>query len=349
MPTVVIGGRYALVSRIGGGANGDVYAADDTYQQERVALKLLSHGPTGVWGEAAILTGLRDDHILPVRNADLHLGQPYLVTALATNGTLESATPPGVGVPPEQAVVWARQLCRGTARTHDAGLLHTDIKPGNGFLDDAGHALLGDFGLACIPDPGTGMGHNFGTPETMAPEVAASYLVNPGDPAATRASDVYSLGATLYYLLAGQFAHQRDAADPKGLACMARVAAGSGPSLADVAPHVPQGLRQRVEQAMSHNPADRPQSASAFAAALGDWPKPDRAWRRTDEHGPAHAGCYRGIKKGAAELLCCAVPDGTGFDIETRSPSGNKVNVACTYAKNKAALPTALRRAFRSA
>ena len=130
---------------------------------------------------------------------------------------------------------------------------------------------------------------------------------------------------------------------------MARVAAGSGPSLADIAPHVPQGLRQRVEQAMSHNPADRPQSASAFAAALGDWPKPDRAWRRTDEHGAAHAGCYRGTKKGAAELLCCAVPDSTGFDIETRSPSGNKVNAACTHAKNKANLPTALRRAFRSA
>ncbi len=130
---------------------------------------------------------------------------------------------------------------------------------------------------------------------------------------------------------------------------MARVAADPVISLANIAPHVPQGLRQRVEQAMSRDPDARPQSASALAAALGDWPKPERAWRRTDEHGAAHAGCYRGVKKGAAELLCCAIPNGTSIDIETRSPSGNKVTAACTRAKNHKALPTALRRAFRSA
>ena len=116
---------------------------------------------------------------------------------------------------------------------------------------------------------------------------------------------------------------------------MERVAAGFGPSLVDISPHVPQGPRQRVEQAMSRNPPDRPKSASALAATLRDWPKPSRTWRRTDEHGPARAGCYRGIKKGTAALLCCAVHDGIGFDIETCRPSGNKVNATWARAKNK--------------
>jgi serine/threonine protein kinase len=347
----MIGGRYAVIARIGGGANGDVYEVHDTYQNERVALKLLAPGPHGIWAEAAILTVLRDpDHILPVRNADVHLGQPYLVTALATHGTLATATPAGIGVDVETAVRWARQVCRGTARTHDAGLVHTDIKPGNVFLDAGGDALLGDFGLACIPDPATGEGHHYGTAETLAPEVCAGRLGLPGGHGATERSDVYSIGATLYYLLAGMYRIARNpAADPDGLACMAAVAAGHRPRLSDLAPHVPHGLCARVDQAMARDPSDRPNGPTALASALGDWPRPSRAWRRTDEHGTLHAGCWRGAKKGAADLVCCAIPAGVGFSIETRSPSGNRVIAACTTAVNRAGLPRALRRAFRKA
>ena len=346
-PTALIGGRYAVVARIGGGANGDVYEVHDTYQNERVALKLLAPGPHGVWAEAAILTGLRDDHILPVRNADLHLGQPYLVTALALHGTLKTVTP-SFGIPPEEAVRWIRQVCRGAARTHDAGLLHTDIKPDNAFLDDGDDALLGDFGLACLPDPATGQGHNGGTAETMAPEVCRSHLGLPGGSGATRASDVYSLGATLRYVLTGAYAHQRTPADPQGLGCMAAVAAGPGPSLFATQPHLPKGLCDRVDLAMHRDPTMRPPGPTALAALLADWPRPARSWRRTDEH-PGHGGCWRGTKKGAAELLCCAVPDGKGFAVETRGPAGKKVTAACTAAPRAAALNTAVRRAFRGA
>jgi serine/threonine protein kinase len=347
-PLGVIGGRYVVLRRIGGGANGDVYEVDDTYQQEHVALKLLAPGPLGVWAEAAILTGLRDKHILPVRNADVHLGQPYLVTALAAHGTLASVTPPH-GVPADQAVRWARQICRGAARTHDAGLLHTDIKPDNAFLDETRSALLGDFGLACLPDPTTGQGHDGGTPETMAPEVCRSHLGLPGGSGATRASDVYSLGATLRHVLTGAFAHQRGPGDPQGLACMAAVAAGPGPSLFATQPHLPKGLCDRIDQAMHPDPTQRPASPTALAALLASWPRPTRSWRRTDEHGPAHSGCWRGSKTGAAELLCCAIPATKGFVIETRGPAGKRVTAACTTAPNAAAINTAVRRAFRGA
>jgi serine/threonine protein kinase len=345
----LIGGRYALISRIGGGANGDVHEVHDTYQGERVALKLLQPGPIGVWGEAAILTGLRDDHILPVRNADVHLGQPYLVTALATHGTLKTVTP-GHGIPADEAVRWVRQLCRGTARTHDAGLLHTDIKPDNAFLDANGDALLGDFSLACLPNPATGEGHDGGTVETMAPEACRSRLGLPDGRGATVASDVYSLGATLRFVLTGAYAHQRDpATDPQGLACMAAVAAGSRPSLFHTVPHLPKGLCDRVDQAMHVDPNRRPGNASLLAAALAAWPRPVRTWRRTDEHAPTHAGCWRGEKQNAVELLCCAIPASRGYEIETRSPSGNRVSAACTTAKSARDLTRAIRRALRSA
>jgi serine/threonine protein kinase len=296
------------------------------------------------------LTGLRDDHILPVRNADVHLGQPYLVTALATHGTLKTVTPRH-GIPVDQAVRWVRQLCRGVARTHDAGLLHTDIKPDNAFLDASGDALLGDFGLARLPNPATGEGHDGGTIETMAPEVCRSRLGLPGGGGATVASDVYSLGTTLRYVLTGAYAHQRDpVADPQGLACMAAAAAaGARPSLFRTEPHLPKSLCDRVDQAMHLDPSLRPKSATLLAATLADWPLPARAWRRTDEHAPTHAGCWRGTKEEAVELLCCAIPASRGYRIETRSPSGNRVTAACTTATSTRELARAVRRAFRSA
>ena len=129
-----------------------------------------------------------------------------IVTAVAKSTTARSIQP-GVGVDVEQATRWLRQACRGVARVHDAGLLHKDIKPENLFISNDQDVLVGDLGIACLRDA-TGAGHFGGTAETMAPEVAVvgatmSPAAWPNQRPTTVLSDVYSLGASLYWLLAG--------------------------------------------------------------------------------------------------------------------------------------------------
>jgi serine/threonine-protein kinase len=169
----------------------------------------------------------------------------------------------------------------------------------------------------------------------MAPEVAAGGLTS-------IRSDVYSLGASLYALLSGRFAHQ----GPDDAAIRAAVVAGPGPDIRDVAPHVSQVLAARVRQAMAPDEADRFPDAAAFDAALG-LPAAERLWRRTDEHAPGHAMCFRGEKTGSPDITVCAVPAGSRFAVEAhRHPSGHRANAGFRAAGPASALPRNLRAAM---
>ena len=98
---------------------------------------------------------LADDHILEIRNADLYAGRPYIVTALAEHGTLETelAATNGLGLDVDQVITWIRQASMGVARAHDKSLVHNDIKPANLFLTANKECLVGDFGLASRVPP----------------------------------------------------------------------------------------------------------------------------------------------------------------------------------------------------
>jgi serine/threonine protein kinase len=88
MAVARVANRYILVRQLGQGGQGDVYEAQDTYEGDVVALKLLAPALAArPWVEAQILRQLSDPHILPIRNADIDRGQAYLVTELATHGT----------------------------------------------------------------------------------------------------------------------------------------------------------------------------------------------------------------------------------------------------------------------
>jgi eukaryotic-like serine/threonine-protein kinase len=203
----LIAGRYEVLDSLGSAAQGDVYRVRDTYENAVCVLKLLNVATltAGPWDEAQILRDLSDDHILEIRNADLYAGQPYIVTALAEHGTLESelAATNGLGLDVDQVVTWMRQASMGVARAHDKSLVHNDIKPANLFLTANKECLVGDFGLASRvpPPPLVGVARG-ATAETAAPEVRAGWAT--GHPPAAFTTDVYSLGATAYWLLADQ-------------------------------------------------------------------------------------------------------------------------------------------------
>src|SRR3954451_16324765 len=127
----VIANRYEVLESFGSAGQGDVYRVRDTYEAAICVLKLLNVATltAGPWDEAQILRDLADDHILEIRNADVYAGQPYIVTALAEHGTLEteSAATNGLGVDVDQLVTWMRQAAMGVARAHDKSLVHNDI------------------------------------------------------------------------------------------------------------------------------------------------------------------------------------------------------------------------------
>lgn len=152
-----IANRYEVLAALVPGGQGDVYRVLDHYENAVGVLKLLNPATltAGLWDEAQILRQLADDHILPIRNADVFAGQPFIVTALAEHGTLETtlAATSGVGLDADRVVTWIRQASIGVARGHDASLVHNDIKPGNLFLTANNECLVGDFGLASVVPP----------------------------------------------------------------------------------------------------------------------------------------------------------------------------------------------------
>jgi eukaryotic-like serine/threonine-protein kinase len=335
-PGTLIAGRYEVRRFLGSGSFGEVHEVRDHHQDKIVALKFLRQvSGAATWAEAQILTQLQSPYVLPVFNADFDSGVPFLVTELAAGGSTDRKMRP-LGVPIDQAVRWVRAACRGAARAHTAGLLHRDIKSENVFLRDERHALLGDFGITILMNA-NGEAPCAGTPETMAPEVAAG-----GNTSVT--SDVYSLGATLYALLAGRYAHN----GPNPQACMASVVVAPAPPIRDLAPHVTQALAQRVSRAMARDPADRYSNPAEFDAALGDLPAAVRQWRRTDEH-PGHAACWRGEATGKSDATVCLIPAGRRWEVAAcHQPSGRRITPACRPPGPQSALPRNLRAAMAS-
>ncbi|MBP2455161.1 protein kinase domain-containing protein [Mycolicibacterium lutetiense] len=239
---------------------------------------------------------------------------------LATNGTIADKIQPGVGIPIATAVRWARQAYQGVARIHDQKLLHRDIKPENLFIDSRQDLLVGDLGLAQLQDE-NGLADAAGSIPTMAPEVAR--IGAPGhNPRTARvygiAADVYSLGATLFWMLAG--AQPVPAASSYG-----DIWKASQPDLWNVAPHVPQGLRDIINKSIARDPVKRYASAAGFDSALGGWSPPPRHWTRIKSH-PGHEQCFSGTK-GTSILEVCAIPTGVRTQL---------IIVACHSASRRA-------------
>lgn len=324
----LIANRYEVLESLASAAQGDVYRVRDTHENAICVLKLLNVATltAGPWDEAQILRDLADDHILEIRNADVYAGQPYIVTALAEHGTLETelAATNGLGLDVNQVVTWIRQASMGVARAHDKSLVHNDIKPSNLFLTASKECLVGDFGLASRVPPLPMVGVARGaTPETAAPEVRAGWAT--GAPPAAFSTDVYSLGATAYWLLAAQ--PPVNLAGIYGIAArMAAAAAQATPRLRDVAPHVPAPVASIIERAMAVDPANRYQTVADLSAALGSRSTKPRRWRRTNQH-PGHLGCWVGESPGKSTYILCLEQGATAKQctVTTRHATGARV------------------------
>jgi serine/threonine protein kinase len=312
-----IGDRYEILDHIGDGTSGSVYRVKDDNLGAVMALKLLNPtaGEPATWDEAQALKRLESPYLLKVHNADVDVVADvrYITMPYIANGDLYR-TVRAKPVEPRVALRWASNLAHGLHRIHAGSMLHRDVKPANGFLSNAGDALLGDLGMAVQMEPDGTTGPN-GTFVTVAPEVLGN-----GGRCSVR-SDVYSLAATTFFLLSGQYP-----VDTRGDTAVVarRVKQGDRRRLREVAPHVTQSVATAVEKGLAFNPADRYASALDFANQIGYAKCHKRAWRLISDHA-SHTLCLEGapgrLTKG---VTICSVPAGGLWNIEITKEGGRR-------------------------
>lgn len=207
----LLAGRYRLLRRIGAGAMGVVWQGHDERLDRPVAIKklLLRPGLPHAKAAEAIKRCLREGRIaarlhhpnaITVFDVVDEDNVPNLVMEYLPSRSLAAAVDEGQSLAPEAVAAIGAQVATALAAAHDAGIVHRDITPGNVLLGEDGSVKLADFGISRAVDDDvakTKTSPFAGTPAYLAPEVAHGT-----DP--TPASDVFSLGATLYAALEGQ-------------------------------------------------------------------------------------------------------------------------------------------------
>lgn len=206
----LVAGRYRLESRIGSGAMGVVWRAVDERLDRPVAVKqlLLPPGLNEVETEKArqrafregrIAARLQHPHAITVFTVADHDGRPVLVMEYLPSRSLADVLDERGTLPSPDVARIGAQVAGALTAAHAAGVVHRDVKPGNILLGEDGTAKITDFGIsrAAGDITVTSTGLLAGTPAFLAPEVARG--AEPGS-----ASDVFSLGATLYAAVEGR-------------------------------------------------------------------------------------------------------------------------------------------------
>jgi hypothetical protein len=204
----VIAGRYSLVREVGRGGMGAVWLAVDEVLDRQVALKRLGMMP-GVDGadlaraerEAQLAARLDHPHVVSVLNlvVDAETDAWWLVMEYVAGTTLAQLVRDSGPLSPDDAAPLLWQAADALVAAHEAGIVHRDVKPSNILVDRRRRVQLTDFGIARVTADAslTQTGLVTGSPAYLAPEVAAGER---GD----EAVDVWSLGATIFHVLAGR-------------------------------------------------------------------------------------------------------------------------------------------------
>lgn len=205
----MIAGHYRLLERIGSGAMGVVWRARDERLERIVAIKQLLLQPglsqqqreearKRAMREARIAARLHHPNAIVVFDVAEHEGDPCLVMEYMLSRSLAAVLTQRGSLPVPDVAAMGSQIASALAAAHASGIVHRDIKPGNVLINDEGVAKITDFGIARAAGDLTltQTGTFAGTPAYLAPEVARGQ-----DP--THASDVFSLGATLYDAVEG--------------------------------------------------------------------------------------------------------------------------------------------------
>jgi eukaryotic-like serine/threonine-protein kinase len=217
----VVADRYELLDSVGRGGFGVVWRACDTLLQRHVAVKeinipgFLNEGDRAELREKVLKearAAARLDHPNAVTVFDVidDDGSPVIVMELVEAPNLSQLVQQQGPLAPAEAARIGLEVLDVLDAAHDHGIVHRDVKPANVMVSESGRVRLGDFGVAALLDDPTvsTSGAITGSPAYMAPEQAT----NKG---AVAASDLWSLGATLYFAVEGQPPFDKGAPSPR--------------------------------------------------------------------------------------------------------------------------------------
>ncbi len=246
-----------------------VYLALDLRHDRPVALKLLHPDLAANLGndrfqrEIRLAARLQHPHVLTVYDSGETAGRFWFTMPYVAGESLRDRVARERQLPVEDALRIAREAAQALQYAHDQGVVHRDIKPENLLLTRDGNTLVADFGIARALSAGadsrlTETGLAIGTPAYMSPEQAS------GDRGLDARSDVYSLAAVLYEMLAGEPPFSGATTQ----AMLARRFTEPAPSVRAVRPSVSEAVDQAIRKALAPVPADRFSTAAQFGQAL---------------------------------------------------------------------------------
>ncbi len=262
--------RYTLERELGQGGMATVYLAHDLKHDRKVAVKVLKPELAAVIGaerfvqEIRTTAALQHPHILPLFDSGTASGFLYYVMPYIPGETLRTKLDRETQLGVDESVRITTHVADALDYAHRQGVVHRDIKPENILLHD-GRPMVADFGIALALSAAAGgrvteTGMSLGTPHYMSPEQATA------DKEITGRSDIYSLGSVLYEMLAGNPPHTGSSAQQ----IIMKIVTEEAAPVSKLRKAVPPNVAAAVARAIEKVPADRFESASAFASALAD-------------------------------------------------------------------------------
>jgi serine/threonine-protein kinase len=191
-------GKYRILEPLGSGGFGTVYLAEDTWIDKRVAIKV-PHRQNLDFGdllrEPRLLASLNHPNIVAISTAEKQDGVFFIVMEYVPGETLETIIAATGALELGLALDYSCQIANAVGHAHQQGVLHRDLRPANVFVTERGVLKVGDFGTSRFLEIAAHGTTVIGSPPYMAPEQFEGRAVF--------ASDLYSLGITMYQMLTG--------------------------------------------------------------------------------------------------------------------------------------------------
>jgi hypothetical protein len=249
-------GNYIVERPLGAGGQADVFLARDVVLRRSVALKILfaTDGPdVRAVEEARLIATLDHPNVVRVFHVQLHQGTWSMAMEYVDGTNLDTHVKRMGALSPSAALKFAIAATDALEHAHQIGVVHRDIKPQNLLISRAGVLKLADFGLASLASAVALSESRLGTPQFMAPEIWAGE-------SATQQSDLYSLGATLLFMLT--------ASPPFSGSTVESLKRSHLSSTPKIPSSVPSSLAEIILRCLAKKPKSRPSSAKVLQQEL---------------------------------------------------------------------------------
>ncbi len=261
-------GHYKILEQLGAGGMGEVWLAEDTRLERKVAIKFLPHHAAQEEAEKArfiqeakAAARLTHNNIAQVYEIGEEEGRLYIVMEYVSGGSLRDQLDEAKGrsLPLNKVLTWVQEAAQGLAEAHKQGIIHRDIKPDNLMLTESGQIKITDFGLARLETATrlTAEGATLGTVNYMSPEQIIGRDVD-------HRADLFSLGATFFELLTGHRVFEGADANATYFAILNDTIE----PLSRFLKEIPEGLEAIIQKLLEKDPGIRYQSSAEIVSDL---------------------------------------------------------------------------------